>query len=286
MDILFSKSIRSDNDEYLALRDCARNAELRNKCKLLWEKFVPFADRSFAREFALHPYQRFWEMYLGSRLLDLEFEIQKRATERGPDFHLIIENRNVWIEATVPSEGVGYDSVPSPTEINKYEPIPEEKIILRFTNAISEKNKKLSQYIEDGTVQQNDAFIIGICGGKIPLAQYNGTMRSIIKSVYPFGEHSSKIDPMSLEIVENGYRKRTKIIKNSGSQVSTDGFFNPLYSGISGIIYSDTTMTNLPNEPYKEFLYIHNYQANVPMRKGWLKSGKDCWFDENGLFIE
>lgn len=45
-------------------------------------------------------------------------------------------------------------------------------------------------------------------------------------------------------------------------------------------------MTNLPNDPDNEFLFVHNFLASVPMRKGWLKSGKDCWWDGNGWFID
>ncbi len=252
---------------------------------MLWEKFAPFADRSFSQEFALNPHQRFWEMYLGSRLLDIGFELQPRASDKGPDFHLIIDNSNVWIEATAPSEGVGVDSVPTLMEHSRFDPIPEEKIILRFTNTISEKKGKLLQYQQDGTVQPDDAFLIGICGGRIQLIQFDAPMPSVIKSVYPIGEPKVKIDTMRMEIVEERYESRHEILKVFGSQVSTDSFVDPSYSGISGILYSDTTMINLPNDPDSKFLFVHNYLASVPMRKGWLKIGKDCWVDGNSLYI-
>lgn len=224
MDNLFSKSINSSNEEFLALRDCARHAELRNYCMLLWEKFSPFADRSFSYEFAQNLHQRFWEMYLGSRLLDLGYELQPRASDKGPDFHLIIDNRNVWIEATAPSEGVGVDSVPTLEEHSGFDPIPEEKIILRFTNAISEKKGKILQYQKVVIVQDEDTFLIGICGGRILLTLYDAPMPSVIKSVYPIGERKSTIDPVNMEIIEDEYGSRDKILKVSGSQVSTDSF--------------------------------------------------------------
>jgi hypothetical protein len=192
----------------------------------------------------------------------------------------------VWIEATVPGEGVGVDSVPTLMKHSGHEPIPEEKIILRFTNAISEKQKKLIQYQQNGIVQPDDAFLVGICGSGISAISYDASdVPAIIKSVYPIGEHRIIFNTKRMEIVEERYESRYEIHKDSGSPVSTSAFIDPSYSGISGILYANTSMINLPTDPNNDFLFVNNLLASVPLDKGWVKTGIEWWFDRDGLSI-
>ena len=128
-----------------------------------------------------------------------------------------------------------------------------------------------------------DAFLIAICGGIIQLLWFDAPLPAIVRALYPIGDHKVTIDTMKMEIIDEHYEARHEILKDSGSAVSTDTFLDPLYSRISGVLFSDVDITNIPSEPGREFLYIHNYHANVPMEKGWLKIGKDYWFQENQI---
>jgi len=141
MSNLFDVNPLSPDKEYLELRDNSKHTNLKQYCEDPWEKFEPYADFQFRSEFATQPRHRFWEMYIGVYLLDQNFNLRPHSNQKGPDFHLIEDNRNIWIEATVPSEGTGDDAVPSPFihDPNRLGQIPENKILLRFTNSVSEK---------------------------------------------------------------------------------------------------------------------------------------------------
>lgn len=283
---LFQDSISSNNEEYLALRDEKRLSETKDYCLSLWNEFAPFADRSFCREFALHPHQRFWEMYLGVHLLSLDFELVHRKTDKEPDLHLIINNKHVWIEATVPGKGEGADKVPTINEHSSFTPIPVEKIILRFTNNLSEKKDQLRNYMCEGIVKPHDRYLIAINGGRIPLVQFDADpIPAIVKSVYPIGKNQVLIDTNKFEIIKDQYMLRTCIIKKCGSKVSTCFFEDSTNANIPGIIYSETTMINLPTIPKDDFLFIHNNISDAPLDQGWLKSGKECWRNGDTLYF-
>ena len=280
---LFDYSIESDNSDYLALRDAPRLSGIKQYCIELWQTFSPFADRLFSDEFSRNIHQRFWEMYLRVQLLELGFDLHPRSSDGGPDLHFIDGNRNVWIEATVPSEGEGIDKVPSLEEHSGFVPVPDDKIILRFTNSFSEKKKKLDNYLKEGIVLPEDAFLIAICGGIIQLLWFDGPMPAIGRALYPIGEHKVMIDTDKMEIINERYESRYEILKDSGSAVRTDTFLDPMYSRISGVLFSDVAITNISSEPGREFLFIHNYRADVPMDRGWLKTGRDCWVQNDRI---
>jgi hypothetical protein len=280
---LFSDSIGSDNDEYLALRDDPRFSEIKHYCNELWRKFYPFADRLFVDEFSRNLHQRFWEMYLGVQLLELGFDLQPRSSDEGPDLLINDGNRKVWIEATVPSEGVGIDRVPNLEEHTGFVPVPDDRIILRFTNSISEKNNKLDNYLREGIVFPEDAYLIAVCGGIIQLMWFDGPMPNIVRALYPVGDHKVTLDFENKEIIDEHFESRYEILKDSGSPVRTDSFLDPTYSRISGVLFSNVAITDIPIEPGREFLFIHNYHADLPIERGWIRTGKDYWFQDNRI---
>src|SRR5688572_817220 len=129
MSNLFDIQISHADQEYIALRDKRENSILKKYCEDAWVKFRNYADQLFREEFARQPRRRFWEMYLGVYLLDNNFNLAPHISY-GPDLHLIQDDQNIWIEATVPGEGVGDDAVPSPyiPDANRLGEIPEDKI--------------------------------------------------------------------------------------------------------------------------------------------------------------
>lgn len=281
MNDLFDNEIVSSHDTYLALRDDPRHAELRAYCNALWVEFQPYSDQDFAPQFALHTHRRFWEMYLGVALLNLGFNLQPRKSADGPDLHLLLEDRHVWIEATSPGEGVGMDSVPTLEEHSGFVPVPEAKVILRYTNAISEKKGRLDHYIDEGIVGSKDPFVIAINAARIQMSLLDGPMPAILKAVYPIGEHEVIIDKEKMEVTEERYATRRAIFKASGSPISTQSFIDPSYSGISGVLYGRRPIAVPSGEAGEEFLYVHNHVADNPMELEWLGEGKECWIEND-----
>ena len=287
MKSLFDSTISAPDKNYLALRDEPIHSRLRAYCEELWEKFSPFADSSFPDKFACQLHVRFFEMYLGNQILELGFSLLPRNTKMGPDLHFMFGNMHVWIEATAPDEGTGEDAVPDIFSYPSIEPFPDDKIILRFTNAISEKNKRLAEYVKKEIVDLDDAYIIAINGGSIGMEKYDAApIPAIVKAVYPVGEHTVTIDTQKLVKVNEHYKYRNEVIKKNQSPVSTRVFLDPNYSGISGVLYSDAALWDLPKQTGSEFLYIHNYRAFTPMNKGWMKIGKEWWWEGDRLVVK
>lgn len=276
------------NELYKRIRDNPRFHSIKSFCEDLWKHYEPYSDLRFKEEFSIQPYPRFWEMYLGAQLLGMGCNLKPRKSGVGPDLHFEFEGKNVWVEAVAPAEGEGPDAVPKLNEHSGYKPIPDEKIILRFTNAISKKIDQLRSYIDSGVVDPNDTFIVAINGGNIEMHFFNfdDPLPLVIKAVYPVGDYSVTIDVESSKVVNEGFQVRLEILKNSGSSVSTETFLDQNYSIISGILYSSVGLLDLPNNPGDEFLYIHNSKSTSRLPIGWMGKGKDCWKVDDHLTLQ
>ncbi len=285
MNGLFASSILATDDNYIALRDDPKFVQLRKYCERLWDKFSPFADTSFPDEFTRQLHSRFFEMYLGNQLLEMGFILMPRETVMGPDLHFMINSTHVWIEAIAPNEGDGDDTVPDIMNHSRFEPIPEEKIILRFTNAISAKQERLVEYIKKRIVGLNDAYIVAINSRSVPIVILNADpIPAIVKSVYPVGKQIITLDTQKFEIISEQFEQRNEVYKENKSPVSTRCFLDPNYSGISGVLYSEAALWDLPESTGSDFKYIHNYLANSPMEKGWMKASNEWWWERDRLY--
>jgi hypothetical protein len=285
MNDLFEFDVAKASPEFIALRDESRNAQMKKLAQEMWQKFSAWADPNFPEQFSQHVHPRFWEMYLGVHLLENNFQLVPKKSSDGPDFHILLDGKNLWIEATAPESGSGNDAVPSIFEHDRFQQVPEDKIILRFTNAILEKWKKREQYIRTGIVDANDAFVIALNCGGIQMTLFEGPMPNIIKAVYPTGDYSITIDVNTLKPVREGYQVRHEISKLSGFPVRTDAFLDPIYSGVSGILYSNAAIWDIPTIAGCEFLYIDNSIANIHLGHEWLGIGKYCYREENHLRV-
>jgi hypothetical protein len=285
MNDLFDFEITQASPDFVALRDDPHNAQMKKLAQEMWRAFSVWADPTFPQQFACNGHSRFWEMYLGICLIERNFQIVRKQSSHGPDLHITIDGINLWIEATAPEESVGIDAVPSIYEHKGYEPVPEDKIILRFTNAISEKIKKREDYIKKGVIGSNDAFVIALNGGRISMTLLEGPLPAIIGSVYPAGDYSVIFDVNKLEIIREGYKIRDHISKSSGSAVPTNSFLDPKYSCITGILYSNAALWDMPTKPGCELLYIDNSVANIHLKPNWLGIGKYCYLENHHLTI-
>jgi len=282
---LLNNSIQSTNPNYIALVESPRNAQLRQIAEELWVEFHLYADPHFPQKFADHLHQRFWEMYLAIQLLHKNIQLIPRISSMGPDIHAQNGDQDIWIEAVAPTEGVGLDAVPKIMDSPKFEPLPEDKIILRFTNALLEKHSKHSRYLESGLFSDKDPYVIAINGRSIQMIIFDGPLPAIVKAVYPVGDLVVAIDPENHAVVSEGYQVRQEISKESGSPVSTNAFLDPTFSGISGLLYSDAALWDMPSYPGSEFLYIHNSVADNPLPSEWLCQIREVAKDGNHLVL-
>jgi hypothetical protein len=284
MSDLFDFSGITPSPEYLALRDYPHYASMKLRAQEFWAIFEPFADSQFRAEFALHMHPRFWEMYLGAWLASNSAGLVPRRTAQGPDFHIVRNGQDIWVEATAPDDGSGADAVPS-IYGRGYDPVPQEKMVLRFTNAIAEKLVKHTHYTSEGIIGPNDPFVIAINGGGIPMTLFDEPMPAIIKSVYPFGQYSITFRADTLETLQQGFHRRNEVAKKSGSTVPTTLFLDAASKGVSGVLYSTATLWDLPPIPGHEFLYIHNLVATSPLEPNLFGIGRECVMQGDKLTI-
>ncbi len=226
-------------------------------------------------------------MYLACVLLDQQrFELQLKTREKGPDICLKAKDTKVWIEAVAPSGGDGPDAVVQPKlevgQIQWFTP-PEEKIILRYLNAIFTKHSRYNTYCEDGIVKKGEPYIIAVNGRRVPYSKADDDIPYIIKAILPFGNSEVDIDVETNKIIGQGYEYRPEITKANNSAVPTQIFLNKHYSGITGILFSNSDLLNRPQVSGTEFVFLHNPLADNPLPRGWLPIGYEYWVDGNKL---
>jgi len=186
---LFSPGDASD-PAYVNLRDRQDREAIpvREFVESLWCRFRGFADPHFLTEVRRDFHARFWEMYLTCALQ--EYAAQRDAVlscpKPGPDILLEHEGSRVWVEAVVATNGIPGlpDTVVEPNPDGK---IPEEKLVLRYTNAIAEKYRKYHKYLRKGIIHKNDAFVIAISGTALAyqFARAERDAPRFLKAVYP-----------------------------------------------------------------------------------------------------
>jgi hypothetical protein len=242
-----------------------------------WCKFAPYADSNFKQEIARGFDSRFWEMYVACTILDEGIPISKPNSKGGPDFRIVTDKGTIFIEAVAPKPGDSDkpDSVPK-RKMNTLEGLPEDEILLRYCSAIQTKYDSYKRYLECGVVGSKDAYVIAVNGCKIEQAFIEFHVPRILKAVLPIGDMQLTIEPITKSVIDQRHKYKPAIKKQSGSEVKTDLFLNPEYSGVSGIIYSWVNYAN--SDPNKDhWFFIHNPLANNQIPTGFLRIGYEYY---------
>ena len=121
---------------------------IENDIENLWSKYEKYAPKKF-KEKALKSketfYQRWWEMYLGCKMLDFGYDILNyNKRDKGPDLKIIVGNETYWIENVAPEMGKNSNRLPKMEfGVNR---LPREEFLLRLNNSIENKIKKYNDY--------------------------------------------------------------------------------------------------------------------------------------------
>lgn len=157
---------------YEAVRDLGHLARVKIFIEHLGAAYRPSSDPHFLEDAKKHFHHRTWELYLWHVLKQHGFDPQKSGSV-GPDFYFMSGEERTWVEAVAPGRGIGPDAVPKLRTFNEMleageeaiaQQVPEEVIILRFTQAIRYKLMKYAEYRSKGIVRSDDRFIIAING--------------------------------------------------------------------------------------------------------------------------
>ena len=228
---------------YANLRE-ARHTEERNIRTFLdamWASYEPFADRGFRHGFARDPDARFWEMYLGCRLIKSGktlLPFGERRFDGGPDICVLDRERRIWIEAIAPGPGEdGPDQVRGPVPIGEgggAEYAPTRQAQLRMTSALLTKSDAFESYLQSGIVTPEDVRLIAIGVGRFGIYLVDRPLPTILSAVFPIGDQYVSIDRETLEVVDQGYGTSLEITR-LGSAIPRTAFLDQKYAPISGI---------------------------------------------------
>lgn len=251
----------------------AKNAyalSARQNCEELWEIFEPYADAEFLKEIRSNFNARYWEMYLTAFFVREGYEV--RAPKPGPDIGIEVEGHRIWFEAACPERGAEGtpDQVPEirATAIGErpivYD-VPKERMVLRYLNSISEKQRQHTSWLTAGIVAPEDALVIAINPRRLQHEFSDADPPRILRAAFTVGSPYIAIDPNTLKAVEVGYQFRDKIEKSSGAKVSTGVFLLDEYAGVSALLCSRIDVANQPEKMGADFQLVPNPKANSPL---------------------
>jgi hypothetical protein len=258
--------------------------QIREGLETLWKRFEPYADKEFIKEFGRHPEERFWEMYLGVRLLEGRKALRKRnqlpkkERDEGPDFCIQKGRRKIWVEVIAPSPGDenNLDKVPD-LFASGADKEARRKIELRIASALKTKADKFARYGEKGIIGPHDSCVVAIAASQFALeadAEGGTGLPLPVTTVYPFGEEVVTIDPETAEFASLSHKYSGEIdrAKKEGKKpeaVARTAFQNEYFAGIDGLIWSHRSTGNFLGNT-DDLVYVHNQIAKRPLPKRWM----------------
>lgn len=288
---LFEVSVDNPHQSFVALRDLPHNIRRKEILEEFWKQYEPFADRNFPSAFAQDPHSRFWEMCLACGLLNLNFQLLPTCLrgKAGPDLCLHNNGNRIWIEAVAPTGGTGPDFLTDRPSSNAFF-VPEDKIVLRLCSGIMEKWRKLDNYLHTGIIGDNEPFVIALGTAALPEDLsltlpdpfLTDEIHCAVQAVYPVGDFQVMIDTKTMTVVSSHFERREAIKKQKGSEVPTNTFLCAKFSRVSGLIFSNSRISQINLHPENELSYIQNYLADQKLPQGWLQTGEEWSWEPEG----
>jgi hypothetical protein len=246
--------------------------EIRQVLASMWSVYEPYADLDFRQGFARDPEARFWEMYVGTRLLEagktLLLTANRPRVGGQPDICVIDGARRIWIEAIVPDVGSpGPDQVRRPVPLNEGGGVslaPKRQIQLRTTSALLTKTRVVEDYLGTGIIEPNDVRLVAIGVGRFGIYA-SEEPPTILSAVFPIGEYFVSIDRETLQVVNQGFQSSFHI-ERQGGEVSRTAFLSQRYASISGAIWSRISIGNM-SRVERPLTLVHNPVATVRMQE-------------------
>lgn len=253
-------------DPYFIASGCCK--ERRKKFDKLWLKYLPYADTHFLSQIRINFHQRSWEMYVGNTLLEKKLSIKSQG--EGPDF---IVMKDIYIECVAPTKGdpLKANSVPEmfvdkKPERTRVQDVPVDKMILRITQVI--KDKALYQYNNWKTKKWfniDTPFVIAINTGDLGYIE-DPSMPNVLKALFGF-----QFMQINIKTGRISYSHRDKIEKDNSESVLVNYFVNDELNFVSGVLFSDKTVLNHPENIGDDIIFVNNPFAINPVGDEFIK---------------
>lgn len=250
-------------------------AFFRNECERLWQQFEPYADDHFVTEFPRNTQERYWEMYLGTTLIEAGFSLERTPAE-APDLCTTYNGIRLWIECICPNRGEGQDRVPQQRPNEVYD-VPLEQVLLRFSNAFLVKNEKLLEYRSKGIVRPDDITLVAISGAQLCMGR-DADPPYAVRSTYGIGDrtvsfNNDSVHGPQIDHVGNSYR--FNVIKKSGANITQTPFLDDNFSEISGAIFDMFGLGNYRGRCGSTLVTVPNMGARIELPVSLIPRGQE-----------
>jgi hypothetical protein len=286
VDGFFRKGNASD-PIYCRLRDggSPHLDEFRQFVENLWAKYRGDHESGFLEDARAHFHQRFWEMRLWLALIDMSCHPQRAQGKRaGSDFYIELDGRKFWIEAHCPTVGDGSDAISKNAADGEVYDVPEQKIKLRYANAIRVKASKHLVDVDNGWASPDDGYILALSSSALTLcARVGSTLPYIVKAAYAIGHLNVPISTTSLEFGDAFYAPNYSCIKSTGKEVEMGFLCDGSYPFLAGIIHSSANFTFMNDDLAKDFEFLENSGADAPLPRDLFDGVKRWSFDGSYL---
>lgn len=235
-------------------------------CDDLWEDFEPHADPDFLGETRVKFEERFWEMYITVTLIRLGYQVT--CPKPGPDVGIVVDGARIWFEAVSPSRGAdgSPDQVPEVRNDGKVHNVPNQQMILRYLNSISEKyERQYPNWLRIGVVGRDDAFVIALNPRRLGFDYADTIPPRILQAAFPVGNAFITFHRDNLKPRQRGFEVRPFLAKASGSLVDTGVFLHEGYEALSGLLVSRVDVVNRPERLGDDFQLLPNPIAATPL---------------------
>jgi hypothetical protein len=205
-------------------------------------------------------------MYLTTFLIKAGHDVI--CPKPGPDVGFDFKGRRIWLEATSPTRGASGtpDQVPEVQHDGVMRNVPNERIVLRYLNSISDKyQRQYVSWLDNDIVSPRDAFVIAINPRRLRFDNHDSDPPRILQAGFMVGGPYMAIDSRTAKVVETGYQFRSAIAKASGSLVGAGVFEDGEYCGLSGLLCSRVDAANQPQEMGGDFQLVPNPHAKVAL---------------------
>jgi len=249
---------------------------LRKRIVELFRFLDGLEDPHFEQQLDRDAHARLWEMMLAKILNSGGYEL--KSADDGPDFVIERAGKRIFIEAICP--GPGDEGNPNSVPPILYgapifHDIPVAKIVLRIRGALEEKKRKFAQYLAQGIVSVGDICTIAVNTSKIGRA--SGLWPPIVlRATHGLG-NPYVVFTQGEGAVEEGIEECKSIAKVDGQAIDTTFFLSDENSLISAVLCSDCSFSSLAFDLFGESMLIHNPNASVPLRPGFLERIAEIW---------
>lgn len=215
-------------------------------------------------------WQQLSEILLDDKLSKAGIQITRKTS--GPDFLVEHEGKRIWIEVITPEpKEMPEEWINCNSKIIRTYNTPFDAIRLRWTGAIKDKSDKLQEYLKKGWVTHEDVYVIAV-NGRL-LRGLDGVWPELYgDSQHPFAVEATLFlgaSGISNDRQGVSHQHRSYTPKPKGTPVPTGIFFDPNFSGVSGIWAVDVDETLLLGKNIY-MVVVHNPNANAKIPRNFL----------------